>query len=178
MIDPADTPHRQDQKRVAFGIVTAWVVSIAFYWFGFRVMESTSVFTTWTPQDLAVLAVLLASLALILGIGLAAATRHFVSNIDGSKPTSGSRLDLILRYVSNTTEQLLLFAIASAGMASFTSAASLLPVAAVWFLIARLAFLIGYVKSPVARAFGFAATFHPTIVMTGFALWSALKKAL
>ncbi len=42
----------------------------------------------------------------------------------------------------------------------------------VGFAIARVAFWIGYHLSPPLRAFGFAATFYPTLMAVGWAvLW-------
>jgi MAPEG family len=159
------------QKMQVFGgIGFAWVISVAFIAIGFRLFESRKFFTNLTAADAAALAVSTASLTLIAGIAWAARTRHFVSNIDGSRPEPGSALDLTLRYVSNTTEQLVLFSLACFSMAAIDETISirLLPVMGVWFLIARVMFFAGYRINPVWRSVGFAATFHPTITLFAF----------
>lgn len=78
-------------------------------------------------------------------------------------------MDLSLRYITNTTEQLLLFSIAAAILAPDT-ATTLLPVMGVWFLLAGAASFVGYRIHPLARAAGFAATFHSTIALLLHAL--------
>ncbi len=45
----------------------------------------------------------------------------------------------------------------------------------VGFGVARLAFWIGYHRSAPARAFGFAATFYPTVLAT---LWALVVRFL
>ena len=39
------------------------------------------------------------------------------------------------------------------------------------FAVARLAFWAGYHMAPPLRAFGFAATFYPTVLVALWALW-------
>jgi uncharacterized membrane protein YecN with MAPEG domain len=114
-----------------------------------------------------VITVILASLPLIAGIAAAAKTRHLGNNIDGSVPELGSVLDIILRYVSNTTEQTVLFILACYCLKIMAPMISvkMLPILGSWFVIARLIFYIGYRINPLARSVGFAATFHMTIAM-------------
>ena len=166
----------RDRRIVLVGILTAWVCAGAYYAAGWVWWAQLPAKTPWTPERATMFAILLASLSLAVGIAWAARTRHFVSNIDGSVPGQGSQLDLTLRYVSNTTEQLILFVIACAGICVFAPefAIAILPVAGVWFVIARCVFAVGYVIHPLARSVGFAATFHPTLVLTAVAFWAAL----
>ena len=80
-------------------------------------------------------------------------------------PCRGSTLDLTLRYVTNTTEQVVLFVLAAACLALVDAgqASVVLPVLGLWFAVARAMFFFGYRFNPIARSVGFAATFHPTI---------------
>ncbi|MEO9462528.1 MAG: hypothetical protein ABJ242_07325 [Marinomonas sp.] len=169
------TSH-QDRWLVLAGIAAAWLASIVFIYFGAAPFASTVFPADSTAFEALAFALLLGVLPLFAGIGNAARLRHFTSNIDGSAPVSGSALDVTLRFVTNTAEQLILFSIASFGAATFapTEAAICLPVMGLWFVIARTAFFIGYRITPLARAFGFAATFHPIIALGGYALFSAL----
>lgn len=168
---------RTARRAVIRGIAIAWLLSLAFVSAGWVLVQRAGFFDDWSAWQVAALSALLAGFALAAGIGWAARTRHFVSNIDGTRPDPGSPLDLVLRYVTNTAEQLLLFCIACAAMAAAAPdvARSLLPVMAVWFLLARAAFWIGYRRQPLGRAVGFAATFHPTLVLMVVALGSFLR---
>jgi phosphate/sulfate permease len=155
--------------QVLAGIVAAWCLSGTFIFLCTRLFARVG-FAFDHPAKAATCAVATAAIALIAGIGWAARTRHFVSNIDGSQPDIGANLDLTLRYVTNTTEQLVLFAIASFCVLQVDEhiAIIVLPVMGLWFVIARVMFCVGYRITPVARSIGFAATFHPTIVLFVF----------
>lgn len=106
------------------------------------------------------------TLPLLLGVELAGFTRFLRQNIDGSEPDAGTFLDVTRRYLQNTVEQTVLFALAclSAHYALGDYTALLLPIMAVWFCIARMLFLWGYTRqNPLHRAVGFASTFYPTL---------------
>ena len=102
---------------------------------------------------------------LLVGIGRVGNARFKSSEaITGATPEEGP-LAIDKRYLQNTLEQLALLFIAHLAFATLAPADKLhlLPVAAMWFVIARIAFLIGYHKAPTARAFGFGSTFYPTV---------------
>lgn len=149
------------------GIIAAWIASAGFIWAGEALIRRAGLFRDATPIGAMGFAMLLAALALAAGIGRAARTRHFESNIDGSRPAPGAPPDLTLRYVANTTEQLPLLVIACLGAGQLIpdAAQALSPAMAVWLLIARAAFFTGYRRDPLKRAFGFAATFFPTAAL-------------
>jgi hypothetical protein len=50
----------------------------------------------------------------------------------------------------------------------------LIPAATIVFIVARLAFWIGYRIHPLYRAFGMAATEYLNVGLLAFALWKAL----
>jgi hypothetical protein len=50
----------------------------------------------------------------------------------------------------------------------------LIPAATIVFIVARLAFWIGYRIHPLYRAFGMAATGYLNVGLLAFALWKAL----
>ena len=103
--------------------------------------------------------------ALLVGIARVANARFASSEaITGATPEEGP-LAIDKRYLQNTLEQLVLLVIAHLAFATLAppDKLHLVPVAAVWFVIARMAFLVGYHKAPTARAFGFGATFYPTV---------------
>ncbi|UXX84080.1 MAPEG family protein [Roseovarius pelagicus] len=122
-------------------------------------------------------AFLLPGLFMLLVIGRLAQRRYFDDTIiDGQPfaPASGAAIDQ--RVLTNTTEQLVL------ALAIWPAAAVLLAgqgpgviaTLGIGFVIARLLFWVGYHVSPPLRAFGFAATFYPTILV---ALWALARLA-
>lgn len=111
---------------------------------------------------------------LALSIGLLARHRFFTpEDIDGSGLTKGTQRASVLQAIlQNTLEQTALaigthLVWAASMPASWFGA---IPAAVAMFVIGRIAFSIGYSRGAPARAFGFALTFYPTLLM----LFSAL----
>ena len=111
-------------------------------------------------------------LVMIAMVGRLAQRRFFDDAIiDGEAFSGAAAIDQ--RVLSNTVEQLVL------AMAVWPAAAVLLGaegpgvilVLGVAFAVARLAFWAGYHMAPPLRAFGFAATFYPTVLVALWALW-------
>lgn len=155
-----------DKQKVFKGILIAWVLSALFIGVGYWLSKSYNLGSNFSSQEILSLTLIPPGLSLAAGIGWAARTRHFSQNIDGSAPEPGTPLDITLRYIQNTSEQVLLFflmAICLWGAAPLF-AHTILPVLGLWFLVARILFWVGYRRSPISRAIGFASTFHPTLL--------------
>lgn len=88
--------------------------------------------------------------------------------IDGAAPPPGSAAEIDQRVLTNTVEQIVL-ALAVWPFVAATLGGRVVLYMGIGFALARLAFWIGYHLSPPLRAFGFAATFYPTVLA---ALWS------
>src|SRR5258708_16420712 len=102
---------------------------------------------------------------LLVGIGRVGNARFKSSEaITGATPEEGP-LAIDKRYLQNTLEQLALFVIAHLAFATLAPADKLhlLPVAAMWFVVGRLAFLVGYHLAPTARPFVFGAASYPPV---------------
>ena len=156
-----------DQKLVFKGILFAWLLSALFIGTGVWLTKLNGWFDQAEALDILGFSFVIPAVSLAIGIGWAAKTRHGEITIDGSTPQAGTPLDLTLRYIRNTSEQIVLFVLSAVSLcaASLPVAKVLLPTLGIWFGLARLAFWIGYRKRPVFRATGFAATFHPTVVV-------------
>ncbi len=161
------TNTSSDKFKVLKGIITAWICSAAFIGIGCWLSISLGWFSKYTINEIVAITLIPPTFSLVAGIAWAARTRHFKQNIDGSAPLNGTALDITLRYISNTTEQVIIFTLATICLAISAPklSTSLLPILGCWFLIARVLFWIGYKKSPLSRAVGFASTFHPIILM-------------
>lgn len=120
---------------------------------------------------------LLPGLVLLATIGRLAQRRFFDPAItDGEAPAPGSPAETDLRVLVNTAEQCLLAVLVWPALLVQLPPENwgVLPALACGFVLARLAFWIGYHRSGPARAFGFAATFYPTALAALWALWLLL----
>jgi hypothetical protein len=104
------------------------------------------------------------------------ANRRFFSPqaIDGERHVENDSFEINLRYNQNTLEQLVLAAIAWTGLALMLPAEQLgiIPRLAVLFGVGRIAFWLGYLYAPWARAFGMGVTAYPTFVAL---VWLAVR---
>jgi len=163
--------RRRGLILAGMGAGLAWGVGVI--WLGVAAIE-LPVFSLLPSLAFAFLA---PGLALAAMLGVLAARRFFDDTlIDGAPPAPGSPAEIDARVLQNTVEQLAL------ALALWPPAAYLLtddgPGVAValglGFALARLAFWAGYHLSPPLRAFGFAATFYPTLLAV---LWAGLRWA-
>ena len=129
----------------------------------------------FVPLNLAlVYAFLPGGLFLILVIGRLAQRRFFDDAIiDGEPFALGSGAEIDQRVLTNTVEQMLLALLIWPFAASWLGGQTVI-VMGVAMAVARLAFWIGYHLSPPLRAFGFAASFYPTILAVVWTLWKLL----
>ncbi len=114
-------------------------------------------------------------LVMLVMIGRLAQRRFFADSlIDGAAYAPGSAADIDQRVLTNTFEQLVLALCIWPGAAILLAdkGPGVIMALGLGFVIARLAFWAGYHKSPPLRAFGFAATFYPTVLV---ALWALLQ---
>ena len=107
---------------------------------------------------------LLPGLTLLIGV-VGASRRGFYSDaIEGTRTPVSPSLEINLRYNQNTVEQVLLAAIAWAGLALQLPRQSLflIPAMSVVFFAGRITFFAGYLIDPMARTYGMTLTAVPT----------------
>ncbi len=128
--------------------------------------------TVFVPLNVAlIIASLPGGLFLLLVIGRLAQRRFFDDNIiDGEPFVAGSEADIDQRVLTNTVEQLVLASVTWPFVGMVLGGVAVIALG-IGFGIARIAFWIGYHQSPPLRAFGFAASFYPTIAAS---IWSVL----
>ncbi|OWF42454.1 uncharacterized protein LOC110461032 [Mizuhopecten yessoensis] len=104
-------------------------------------------------------------LTLTAGISTVAHMRFFTSAIDPIEGRGEHLLEVHKRYIQNTMEQLTLHILSSILLSSFLSPESMtiIPIRVFLFVLGRVTFWYGYMKSPVKRAFGFQMTFGPSV---------------
>lgn len=157
-----------EQRRVLGGVVAAVVASATVFALGYAFLGALRPANDDLASRLAfaVRWEIFPTFMLLVGIGRVGNARFKSSEaITGATPDEGP-LAIDKRYLQNTLEQLALFVMAHLAFVTLAPADKLhlVPVAAMWFVVARLAFLVGYHKAPTARAFGFGSTFYPTIL--------------
>jgi hypothetical protein len=121
---------------------------------------------------------LVPGLALFAGVGLTANRRFFMTNaIDGERRVEDNAFEINLRYNQNTLEQMALATVAWVGLALVLPADQLgvVPRMAVLFGVGRIAFWIGYLYAPWARAFGMGLTAYPTFGALVYLAWTAFQ---
>lgn len=156
------------QRWILAQAVAAFVVLSGVWSFQDHILRSLPLPSDTVEDRLALVVqwLLLPGLTLFAGIFAMASGRFFNGATDGSRTPASHGLEINLRYNLNTLEQVVLAAIAWAGLALALPHAqlNLIPLLAILFVVGRAAFWMGYLFHPVARAFGLLLTFAPTCV--------------
>lgn len=120
------------------------------------------------------IALALPGVAMAMMIAVLAMRRFFDPDmIDGQALRPGSRGAIDQAVLRNTSEQLLLALLIWPLIGYGLGGVSLIVLGA-GLLLARLLFWLGYHLAPPLRAFGFAASFYPTIFGLFWAVWEVL----
>jgi hypothetical protein len=157
------------QKQLAgfAGAVAAWI-TLALIWMGRAAFAGLGPFSD-DPQErlnLALLWLLLPGLSLLIGVVGAARRGFYEDAIGGTRTPASPALEINLRYNQNTVEQVLLAVIAWVGLALRLPREMLfiIPVMSVIFFLGRITFFIGYLITPIGRAYGMVLTVFPTLL--------------
>jgi hypothetical protein len=156
--------------KILIGMAAGVLWGVALIWIG-TVYANIPIFSyTW----ILALSFLFPGLVMALMIGRLAARRFFDdATIDGEPFAPNSAAETDARVLQNTVEQLVL-ALALWPVTGYVLAVDgpgVVICLGVGFAFARLCFWIGYHISPPLRAFGFAATFYPTVMAV---IWAVL----
>ncbi len=117
-------------------------------------------------------------LMLLAGVCVVGNVRFFTDAIDGSR--NNQNVEIHLRYLQNTLEQFILLFVGHLILCSYllSEQMKLIPILVILFVIGRIAFWFGYLKSPTARAFGFGTTFYPIVVVLGYDLYYLINSII
>jgi hypothetical protein len=156
-----------DQRFILVGMASSAIFSVLCLLIAHLLLELPAPSST-TPGERLAYALrndFWAGFALLAGVARVASQRFFSKELDGSVEAEGPILRIHRAYIQNTLEQLLLLLIAHSALSLVLSAEMLpvIPLLVALFLIGRITFWAGYLRSPRARAFGFATTFYPTV---------------
>lgn len=154
----------QKRPKILIGMAAGLVWAVAVLWIGRQIpvpmamMQPTLMGAAFGPGVV---------LALMIG---RLAQRRFVDDdiIDGQPLAGGAAVDA--RVLQNTVEQVVL-ALCIWPLVGFFLGAGTVLALGIGFAVARVAFWVGYHVAPPLRAFGFAATFYPTVLAALWVLW-------
>ncbi|GGD92551.1 hypothetical protein GCM10011390_09090 [Aureimonas endophytica] len=181
--DSPEEAFRREQRGVAKGIAAAIGASLLVAALALALVPAPVAPEAGASESIAALLPWLAPLGLPLAGGVAAVAHHrffHAGAIEGGDPPADRALAVARAFLQNTLEQTLLAGLAFLALAASLppDASALLPVFVLWFVAARLAFRLGYPKGAAARAFGFAATFFPSVAALLVATALLLARAL
>jgi hypothetical protein len=117
-----------------------------------------------------------AVLPLLIGIMAVGNNRFLSEAIDPTLQRENPATQINGRVVENTLQQYVLFLIGTLALSVNLTAEQMrvIPAAALVFVVARIAFWIGYRIHPLYRAFGMAATGYLNVGILACALWKIL----
>ncbi|WP_425052274.1 MAPEG family protein [Psychromarinibacter sp. S121] len=157
------------QRKILIGMALGVVWSIALIWIGIAKVNIPP-FSRILVEPFYLIGPGIALMFVVAAIAM----RRFLTPgmIDGGAPAPGSAGDIDLRVLRNTVEQSVLAACLWPAIAYLflDDGLGVVMSLTVGFVVARLAFWIGYHVSPPLRAFGFAATMYPTVLALVWAL--------
>lgn len=166
----------RDQKIVAIGAASGIAaMTLALWLLSARLPPPAGVETLAERLAFALRWLAFAALPLFAMIA-AVGNRRFASEaIDPTRGAENRRTIVDGRVADNTTQQFLLFAAGSLGLAASLPPGQMgvVRAAAIAFVAARLAFWVGYRIQPLHRAFGFAATAYLNLGLLLAAVWLA-----
>lgn len=168
----------KDQKAVAIGAPTGiatmvlTLVGLSQLMPGIAVDANAGERLAYALQWIAV-----AALPLALAIGSVGNARFSSEAINPLAGKESPATAINCRVVDNSVQQYLLFTVATLAVAAGARGDQLgvVAAAAITFVLARVAFWIGYRIRPVFRAAGFASTFYLNLGLFGYALWLAWR---
>lgn len=151
--------------KIFLGMVAGAIWAMLVLWIG----KTHVVLPVMTLIPTIMTAFLAPGMVLMAMIGRIAQRRFFDDeSIDGGALAGAAETDR--RVLANTVEQILLALCIWPAAAVILGAPGIIITLGLAFIPARLAFWIGYHLSPDLRAFGFAATFYPTVLLAFWAL--------
>jgi len=168
-----------DQKTVAIGAASGVAVMIVAVATIYLLWPSNPGYTEISSRlAFALQANAFAILPLLAGIVTVGNDRFLTEAIDPTLRKEDVATQINGRVVENTLQQSVLFLVATTALSvNLTSAQMrIIPAAAIVFIVARVAFWVGYRIHPLYRAFGMAATAYLNVGLLAFAVWKAFAE--
>jgi len=163
----------REQRIVAIGAASGVAAMLLAMWGLYQVLPSSDAdpliyALRWQP---------VAALPLLVMIVAVGNARAMGPAIDPTVGAEDPAMRVNIRVLDNTLQQFVLFGAGSMGLAASLEPerAKVVGAAAIVFVVARLAFWIGYRIHPLYRAAGFAATAYLNMGLIAAAVWFAFR---
>jgi hypothetical protein len=158
---PADVTPQQRRTTLA-GIAISTILTLALWWALLRFLPPPKIVQ---PLFIAFACIPIAGLlTLVAGVEAVAHERLVTPAIDPLAGYETRRMRVNFRYLSNTVEQFIVFAVGLVGLALYAPAKILLIVSIVW-VMTRWAFWVGYHKSSLLRGLGAPGMMQSMVVI-------------
>jgi len=164
----------KDQKVVAAGAATGIIAMIAGTAFIYNLWPVNPALGDISSRLVyALQANVFAVFPLLLGI-IAVGNGRFLSEaIDPTLRKESLAMQVNCRVVDNTLQQFAIYLVSTLALSATLTADQMrvIPASAIVFVVARIAFWVGYRIHPLYRAFGMSATAYLNIGLLAFAIW-------
>ena len=166
-----------DQRKVLAGAASGIASMALAMWLLTSVLPHANAPTAGDRLAYAAAANAFAALILFAMLAAVGNGRFLSQAIDPTLGREDQKIIIDGRVCDNTTQQFLVFAAATLGLAANIAEDDLhvVAAAAIVFVVARILFWIGYRIHPLYRAFGFAATAYLNAGLLVAACWLALR---
>jgi hypothetical protein len=158
----ADQVMLSQRRTMLVAIAASFVVTVALWFLLLRFLPAPA--TTDPLSTALACAAIAALLTLVMGVESIAHERLVTPAIDPLAGFETRRMRVNARYLSNTVEQFIVFAVGLLALSHYGPARLLVIVSIVW-IVARWAFWIGYHFSPLLRGLGAPGMLQSMIVL-------------
>nr|XP_022320696.1 transmembrane protein 79-like [Crassostrea virginica] len=176
---------RSFQQKKAFvikQIATSIAISVTVFVVSYLYLPINTSHLKELPDRLAltISCLFVSSFSVLMGIYLVGQIRGNSNAIDPVNGGAENLVDVRNRILRNTTEQFILHVMAMLTLTLFLEGTSMkvIPILSGIFLTARIAFQIGYISSPIKRAYGFASTFLPTVAVYAYCTFRMVQRLI
>jgi len=168
----------KDQKIVAAGAASGGVAMIVGVLVLYRLWPTDPALADIAKRlAYALQADVFAILPLLLGL-IAVGNGRFLSEaIDPTLQKESLAIQVNCRVVDNTLQQFAIYLVSTLALSATLTADQMrvIPASAIVFVVARIAFWVGYRIHPLYRAFGMSATAYLNIGLLAFAIWGIVR---
>jgi hypothetical protein len=168
---------RPEQKTVAIGAASGVATMLLLTWLLYTVLPDPDAATLAERLAYALKWQALPGLLLLTMIGAIGNARAMSEAIDPTAGQEDAAMKINIRVLDNSVQQFALFLAGSMALSASLSAEhiTLIGAAAIVFVIARVAFWIGYRIHPLYRAAGFSSTAYLNAGLLWAAVWFGLR---
>jgi uncharacterized membrane protein YecN with MAPEG domain len=170
---------KSGQKIVAIGAASGVILMSATVWILTRILPPPAIADMLGDRlAYALRANVFATLPLFIMLAKVGNSRFFSEAIDPTKHAESRAMEIDGRVADNTLQQNFVFAIASLALSTMVSLQHLQIVwaCAIVFIIARVAFWLGYRLNPLYRAPGMAATAYMSLGMIVYVVFRTFAR--